>query len=496
MKKKVELHVPDDLAQCQQMLVQMFDQMQQMQGQLDSLLRAKFGPKTEALLPGQLRIFSEQETEPISEDDEDQSPEIQTTAKAHGRRKPSKELPRRQQIHDIPEQDKTCKCCSKALSMIGQEVSEQYDYTPASIAVIEHIRLKYACKSCGENVVVAEKPAAPIEKGLASAGMLAYVATCKFADHLPLHRLEGIFKRDGARIARSTMCDWLAATGELLMPVYERMKERVLESRVIWTDDTPVKMQDRSHEKNMRTARVWVYLGDRLNPYAVFDFTESRKRDGPKTFLDTFSGYLQADAFAGYDCIFTGDKIREVACWAHARRKFFDALNSNSKSASEALQMIQELYAVEKQASTMTDEARVDLRRAHSELILKKMKKWLDAQKLTALPKSPLSQAITYALNNWSALCTYLQDGELNIDNNKSERTLRAIAVGRKNWLFAGSLEGGRTAAVLSSFMATCKQHELNPNEYLRDVLTRLSSGAYSNLDELLPGNWQPLAKV
>lgn len=491
MVKKTELKVPDDLAQCQQMLVQMFDQMQQMQGQLDSLLRAKFGSKSETVLPGQLRLFSEIEDEQTEEPEEEVLSKPVTTS-SHGRRKAAKELPRRKVIHEIPKEERACKGCSQELSVIGEEVSEQYDYSPASIEVIEHIRLKYACKSCGENVQIAKKPSKPIERGSASAGMLAYVATCKFADHLPLHRLEGIFKREGANIARSTMCDWLAATAELLRPLYERMKQRVLHSRIIWTDDTPVKMQDRSHENNIRQGRVWVYLGDKANPFSVFDFTDSRKRDGPKIFLDKFEGYLQADAFAGYDCIYAGGKVQEVACWAHARRKFFESLNSQAKPASEALRMIQELYSIEKLAAAETDEQRCKIRTEKSAPLLQQIKQWLDGQKLTALPKSPLGKAVAYTLNNWSALCRYVNDGELQIDNNRSERALRAIAVGRKNWMFCGSLEGGRTAAVLSTFISTCKQHSLNPVDYLRDVLERLSSGACSEIDELLPGNWQP----
>lgn len=323
--------------------------------------------------------------------------------------------------------------------------------------------------------------------------MLAHIAVSKFADHLPLHRLEGIFKREGAKIARSTMCDWLAATAAILQPLYERMKDRVTASRVIWTDDTPVNLQDRQDERNMREARIWVYIGDQNNKFTIYDFTDSRKRDGPKNFLSGFEGYLQADAFAGYDCLYATGGVLEVACMAHARRKFFECLNSNEAAATEVLTIIRDLYRIEKETAFLSSEERRTIRLQQSAPLLATFKKWLNQQRLYALPKSPLGKAVTYALNNWSALCRYLCDGELTIDNNCSERAMRSVAVGRKNWLFAGSREGGRTAAILSSFIATCKHYNINPQQYLLDVLTRLTHGE-SDLDQLLPGVWAQAA--
>lgn len=487
MRKTTDLKLPTDLGQCQQMIVQMHEQMQSMQGQLDALLRARFGAKGETIPVGQLRLFGD---EPAALVKSEAATEEPTERSSHGRRKPSKDLPRQRVVYDLPAEEHACPTCSRVREVIGEETSEQYDYTPASIQVIEHVRLKRACRKCAENVVVAPKPATVIERGLAAPGMLAYVATSKLADHLPLNRLEGIFKRDGASISRSTMCDWMAATAKCLLPLYLRMKELVVASEIVWTDDTPVKMQDREDERNMRNARVWVYLGDSANPYTIFDFTESRKRDGPLNFLSEFKGFLQADAFAGYDCIYAGGSVREVACWAHARRKFFDALPTNGSACNEALRMIQELYAVEKAAPDASADERKAMRQATSVPLLVTLKSWLDNQKVIALPKSPLGKAVTYALNNWSALCTFVENGDLTIDNNRSERALRAMAVGRKNWLFVGSAEGGRTATIISSFLATCKAHNIHPRVYLADVLTRLAQGA-TDLDELLPGKWR-----
>ncbi len=472
MTKTGNLKVPEDLQQCQQMIVQMFEQMQSMQGQLDSLLRARYGKKGETVPVGQLRLFGDE-----AEASEEELPAPVETAvqvvRAHGRKKPSRELPRVQRLHDVPEGERMCPGCHGMREVIGQETSEQYDYSPASIQIIEHVRIKRACRQCAEHVVIASKPATVIEKGLATEGVLAYIATSKFADHLPLNRLEGIFKRDGANISRSTMCDWMASTANCLLPLYERMKELVLKSEVIWTDDTPVKMQDREDERNMRNARVWVYLGDKAHPFTIFDFTESRKRDGPLKFLSDFKGFLQADAFSGYDSIYANGSVHEAACWAHARQKFFDALGTNRKACGEALAMIQELYLIEKEYRSASDDERLAQRQSRSVPILENLKKWLDNQKVIALPKSPVGKAVTYTLNNWKALNTFTSRGDLTIDNNKSENALRAMAVGRKNWLFVGSKAGGLTATIIASFLATCKAHNIHPRIYLADVLTR-----------------------
>jgi len=459
-----------------------------MQGQLDALLRARYGSKSESVPAGQLRLFGETEPEEI------QQSQLETAEKkqvSHGRKKPSRDLPRTAVLYDVAENDIPCPSCQKPRDVIGQEVSEQYDYNPASIQIIEHVRIKRACKDCAEHVIIGPRPTSVTAKGLAAPSMLAYVATSKFADHLPLNRLEGIFKRDGASISRSTMCDWMAATASCLMPVYERMKKRVLESEVIWTDDTPIKMQDREDVRNMRNARVWVYLGDSKNPFTVYDFTESRRRDGPVNFLGDFKGFIQADAFSGYDGIYASGHVREVACWAHARRKFFDLLSSDSKACNEILAMIQELYAVEKNLAGRSSAERKEARQLQSVPILQRIKKWLDHQTLAALPRATFKKAVFYVLNNWDALNTYLENGNLTIDNNRSERALRGMAVGRKNWLFVGSSAGGRTAAIITSILATCKENGVHPRQYLQDVLMRLAQGE-TEIDALLPGNWQP----
>lgn len=490
MPKSPTLKLPNDLEQCQQMIVQMHEQMESLQEQLQVLLRARYGRKSETIPVGQLRLFGEQPAEPEAEVAQTAG-EVEPGRKAHGRKKPSKDLPRVRREYDVDESERPCPDCSAVREVIGEEVSEQYDYTPASVRVIEHVRIKRSCKKCGEHVIMADKPKDVIEKGLAAPSMLAYVATSKLADHLPLNRLEGIFKRDGAIISRSTMCDWMAKTADCLEPLYAEMKRRILLSNVIWTDDTPVKMQDRSDERNMRNARVWVYIGDSSNFYTVFDFTESRKRDGPVKFLDDFEGYLQADAFSGYDCIYAGGKVLEVACWAHARRKFFDAQASNSTACKEVLDLIWKLFELERKIADSSPEQRVEKRQAEAKPVLASIKAFLDKQKLIALPKSALGKAVSYALNNWGALNIYTDHGALTIDNNQSERALRSMAVGRKNWLFMGSPRGGRTNAIIASLIATCKAQDVHPRLYLEDVLTRLARGE-TDFENLMPDRWRP----
>lgn len=506
-RKFEEIAIPNDLAQCQEMLgdvlgacrellttvAEQSARLETLQHRVDVLTRAQFGRSSEVLHEGQLRLFGSEADRSEQNAPESSEPAPQRSrGSGHGRRKPSKQLPRRRVVHELSPAERCCPSCGVERQIIGEVVSERLSYFPALVQVIEEVRMKYACKQCAEHVVVAALPAKPIPKGLADATMLAYVATSKFADHIPLHRLEGIFRRHGAEIARSTMCDWMSATADLLLPIYEKMKSRILASRVIWTDDTPVDMQDHGTDKNIREARVWVYLGDRSNKLAVFDFTESRRRDGPASFLTGFNGYLQADAYAGYDHIYASKNVREAACWAHARRKFYDARNSNKRIADEALRHVRLLYKIEHQCERLSDQAKLRMRQRFSLKVLSIFKRWLDAAVLVALPKSPVGKAIGYALNNWNALCTFTEDAELTPDNNRAENALRGTAVGRKNWMFFGSRAGGRTAAILTSIMASCKLHNLNPIEYLTDVLNQLCTNANTDLDSLTPDRWKP----
>lgn len=505
-----------------------------LQHRLQYLLRRLFGRSAEKVDPNQLLLFNEllntlaPETpapQPATESPE--SCDSPKPTNGHGRRRLPANLEREQIVHDLPEEEKSCPCCGKMRHVIGRETSEQLDYVPAKVKVLEHVRLKYACPECEKNaaeggpqITIAEKPLSPIEKGLAAPGLLSYVIVSKYGDHLPLYRLEKILDRHGIQIARSTMCDWMAQCAEVLDPLYRKMIAEVLGSEVIHTDDTPVDVQDRSLDQT-RTGRFWDYLGDYSHPQTVFMYTPSRSRDGPMQFLKDWGKdqrvYLQADAFGGYDGIYlgkAGGQVKEVACWAHARRYCYEARKSDAAASTKALAYIKLLYNVEKQAKEAAEQSDIDpvadadrfyellvaeryrLRQQFSVERLQQFKTWLESQQAAnggpILPKSPMGQAITYATNQWEALCIYTTDGRLNIDNNAAENALRRVAVGRKNWLFCGSDNGGHTAAVLFSLIATCERHKVNPFTYLRDVLTRVAATPISQLDQLLPHRWQP----
>jgi transposase len=345
-------------------------------------------------------------------------------------------------------------------------------------------------------VVAATKPPSPIARGLPGPGLLASLIVHKYVDHLPLYRLERVYQRQGVLLPRSTTCDWLAACAELLRPLYDLMVSLVLQSRWLHTDDTTVKNQQPAAGATA-TARLWVYLGDTLHPYNVFDFTATRKRDGPQQFLANFHGYLHADAFSGYDALYLPAPSRaeaaiiEVACNAHARRKFYEARSSDAGRSHQALAYYGQLYEIERQARDRDEAQRLRMRQDLAVPILERFKTWLEAQRAEVLPKSPISEAIGYALNNWSALIRYTEAGFLSIDNNVAEREMKRIAIGRKNWLFVGSERGGETAAVLISFTSTCQRLQVEPWAYLQDVLSRLPSTPAAQLDGLLPDRWQ-----
>ena len=395
------------------------------------------------------------------------------------------------------------------------ETSEQLEWRPSTLFVVVHVRKKYARKTpvlesgltlAQQNVVVASKPPEAIPGASAGPGLMAQVIVSKGADHLPLHRLEGIFRRQGVRLSRQTMDGWWLATAEFLQPLHALAVRVVLASHVVHTDDTSVRVRD-AWRKEKHKGYFWPYVGDALHPLTVFDYTASHQRDGPAAFLKDYQGYVQADAFNGYDGIYLGSngRIIEVACWAHARRKFYEARHSDPAGSTQALAYVKLLYGVEQQARQSAAKTRRDLvserHRLRQELAVPRLaqfRQWLQSQPAerggSVLPKSPLGQAIQYTLNQWEALCVYATDGRLAIDNNAAENALRRVAVGRKNWLFCGSDHGGRTAATLFSLIATCQRHQVEPMAYLRDVLTRIAAIPVSQLATLLPDRWQAAA--
>jgi transposase len=414
----------------------------------------------------------------------------------HSRRRPCQReldlssLPHHRHERDLPDTEKICSGCRRAKDRIGEEVTRILEYVPSKLEVHEHVRPKYACRYCKDGVSSPPPPERPIARGIAGPGLIAQIVVSKFGDHLPLYRQEDIFARHGLHLSRSTLCDWVSAAADLFRPLYELQRRLMLQSAVLWTDDTPVTVLV-GGEEGSRQGRFWTYVGDGEHPYSVYDFTMSRGRDGPQNFLRNFRGYLHADAYAGYDGVFlgSGSEIVEVACWAHARRKFFDARTSSPREAHQVLDWIGQLYDIEDRARPLTATARRELRAAEAVPVLDRLDVYLVQLASHALPKSALAKAVTYARNQWNALRSYTKDGRLTIDNNTSERTLRHQAIGRKNWLFLGSQAAGPRAAVLYTILAGAKRHRIEPWAYVRELLLRLHAED-ACLEDMLPDHW------
>jgi len=497
--------LPDDPNVLKQMVVELLRELrrerqdrQALQQRLDALLRRLYGPRPERADPAQGLLFATDVPAPCPPSPaptlgaDDEAPLRRGRCRPHGRRRPPEHLREEEKRYELSAAERLCPECGHERQEIGVETTRQYDYKRPEVFVVVHQRVKYACPCCQGNVVLAAKPAAPIAKGLPGPGLLAQLIMDKYQDHLPLHRSEQRYARMGVTLPRSTMADWMAACAQLLTGLYQVLKDWILQSKVLHTDDTTVPVRDetlRSH----RQGRLWDYIGDDAHPGVVFDYTTTHARDGPAAFLEGFRGFLQADAYGGYDGIYTGSHgaIIEVGCWAHARKKFAEAQASDPERVLAVKAWIRKLYDVEDEAKEVSSAERLRLRQQKSVPLLMSLRQWLVEQRALVLPKSPISTAITYVLNQWEALNRYTTDGDLHIDNNISERTLKLIGLGRDNWLFVGSDRGGQTAAVLFSFTATCKRLGIDTFAYLRDVLERLPTHPTDRLEELLPHRWQ-----
>jgi len=527
--------LPDDPAVLKQLVVQLLEELQKANARLERqehhmhlLLKRLYGTTSEKFDPRQGVLFDGQAggdeaatgppVPPPAMDAPSASSPASKNRDKHGRGRIPEQIEREEVIHDLSEAEKAALGGVENLVELPPERSEQLDWRPSTLFVVVHVRKKYARKQplpesgltlSEQNVAVARKPPEAIPGGLAGPGLMAQVITSKGADHLPLHRLEGIFKRQGARISRQTMDGWWLQTAEFLRPLYALAVRVVLASHVIHTDDTSVKIRD-AWRKLKHTGRFWPYVGDPLHPLTVFDYTTTHQRDGPAAFLKDYRGYLQADAFNGYDGIYleSEGRIIEVGCWAHARRKFHESRRLDAVRMETALAWIGKLYAVEKdlreccqgewEKLTLEERAvRIAAeRQERSRPLLDSFHSWLEAEAPKVLPKSPVRGAMDYTLNNWAALSVYPDDGWLDIDNNEGENSLRGLCIGRRNWLFCGSDRGGRAAAIHFSLLASCKRHGHDPWVYLRDVLTRLPAmlpgASEEELLTLLPHLWKP----
>jgi transposase len=467
--------------------------------QIKNFLHKKYGKKSEQMPDGytQLTLFSmaaAEELTPENKDVEMPAPQQETVTytrnKRNGHRQKPKDLPVMRIEYQL--KDLTCPCgCGNKLHKIGEVMTEQLEMVPAKIFVKQHVRFKYAGCVYGDKVLTATMPNQPIDKCWAGAGLLANVLVDKYDDHLPLHRQSERLARHGIELSRKTLSDWVMQCADRLEPLVTAMKPDLLSSYKIHTDDTVIPVQEEGRSKT-KEGRLWCYIG--CSPQCViYDYSPNRQQKWAENFLEQYEGYLQADAYTGYDKIYKTKKIVEVACMAHARRKFNDVAKTHGHTGASvvALNYIAKLYKIEAHIKELSAQAKKAMRKRKAKSILKEYKKWLLDQSIRVLPKSPLGQAIAYTLKNWIALTRYLANGILDIDNNRAERMMRPVAVGRKNWIFTGSDRGGVAAATIYSLIETCKLHQINPYDYLSDVLARLPNTLQRDIKSLLPYNWK-----
>ncbi len=467
---------------------------------LAKLHRMQFGRKSEKLERQieQLELRLE-ELESKRSEQEPSAPEpapvtaasTPTAAKSTRRALPG-HLPRQTRKHEPKETE--CPQCQGELRKLGEDVSEMLEYVPASFVVIRHVRTKLSCTEC-DCIVQAEAPSRPIARGMAGPGLLAHVLVSKYCDHLPLYRQSEMYARQDVELERSTLADWVGGASQLLSPLVHALSRYVMAASKLHADDTPVPVLAPGNGKT-KTGRLWTYVrddrpaSDAAAPAVWFAYSPDRKGEHPERHLEKFRGTLQADAYAGFNQLYENGRIEQAACWAHVRRKFYDLEQAHaSPVAREALVRIGALYGIEEQIRGRPPEQRRQVRQAQTKPLLDALRQWFEATLSKLSRKSETTAAIRYALVRWDALARYIDDGHIEIDNNAAERSLRGVALGRKNYLFAGSDVGGERAAAIYSLVGSAKLNGLDPEGYLREVLTRIADHRINRIDELLPWN-------
>lgn len=501
--------LPDSMAELKNLIFSKDQEIDRLEEEVRLLRHAIFGQKTEKQAAGpspQLLLFDMPENP--QEETDDKEEEVVTvpehTRKKKGRKKLPEDLPRIDVVHDISEEEKDC-ACGSLLSRIGEDVSEKLDIVPAKIQVIRHIRPKYACRNCegafdNDNTVkIAPVPAQIIPKGLATAGLLAYILIAKFCDALPFYRQEKQFIRIGIDIPRQTMCGWAMKVAETCLPLLELLQNEIRGGPLVNVDETPVQVLNEPGRSASQKSYMWVFKGGLTGkPIIVYQYHPTRSGSVAKLFLNEYQGVVQTDGYVAYDFLDKWQGIIHVGCWAHARRMFINVKKAGggkkTGSADVAISMIKRLYALEKIArnNKLSSDEIYEMRQAQAKPILAKFKVWLDNKKDHVPPKSLLGKAVNYSLNQWQRLENYLKDGHAGIDNNLVENAIRPFAVGRKNWLFSGTPEGAQASALLFSLIETAKANKLEPYRYLRYLFEKIPTTHTADLPGLLPTNLTP----
>ena len=493
--------LPTEPQALQALVVKLREQIQRLEHDNRLLHKIAFGPSSEKRpvhVTGQGApqgwLFAQQIVAEAAQLAAQNAAEVTVTIPSHtrrsakaGRRKQfPAELPIVRTTCELPADDRTCEC-GGPLKEFSEEVRRELERVETTV-VHEIVLKKYACGRCHGHVRTAPWRGAVIDKGLLGPGFLAHVITERFGHHMPYHRLERKYESEGLDLSRSVLCASMSRCAELLEPIAEALKQEILASPVIHTDDTPVVIAESSNGGS-RKGRIWIYLNPDGRHW--YDFTETRERDGPLRVLGDYRGAIQADAYAGYDRLYLPDRAKEVACWAHVRRKFVEAEATDAVLARQAIDRIRVLFQIEAEADRkqLGPQDRRDLRQEKAAPLVEEFEAWMAAAMMKTLPKGPLGRAIAYARNQWTALKQYLDDARLSISNNAAERALRPFAVGRKNWLFFQRVGGGKTASILMSLLMTAKAAGVDPRHYFRDVLLRISS--CSDVASLTPHGWK-----
>jgi len=490
-------HLPDNLNDCHNLIKELFARVAELEKQLSRRNRATFGQKSAkvdaALLTGTGKTIHNQTTHELAAE-KDRLNIVRDQKCGGGRAEPPANLRTRKEEHRISASELPCPSCAEPREIIGFDVSHQIEFVQTLFETIQHVMFKYACKKCNGQMVAAQKPYQPIDKGLAGPGLLAKIATDKLWMHLPLYRQEQAFNAQSIPINRSSMCRWMGGMAELLAPIVRRMSRLILDGRVIQSDATTLPVIKKGQGKTHK-GYIWVYRGDADHPYVFYDYSDTEHSIYPERILKGFTGILQTDGTNKFNEIIK-DGATAANCWAHVHCYFEDAWKSDPTSAEFPMGLIKSLFDIERLAATLPAAERKDLRQRLAKPKVAMLKDWLEEAKAFEPPKGKLGEAITYTLNRWPALLVYLDYPIVEISNNASERSIKPMVLSRKNWLFAGSEEGGKTAATLMSLIETCKRLSINPFEYLKDVLTRFPSAKTSQIDDFLPDRWLQLRKV